>query len=183
MKVIAPEMVTLWSDNQKAAQAANRQRREATKARFAPDKLARESDLTTARKYRLCGDGCGLVLLWANPGYHPTAEDLSPGPATAHDWMDETVVGESPAPSLRPAVSVSQVRWARDMIAQFPLKPKEQICRENGGIPWEQLQHYAQSDTKGLPERKGQRTPTPKAEAKPVEKPVKAKSSKKVKGA
>jgi hypothetical protein len=76
MRVVTPEPIGLTSDRQKAAQEANRQRSQATKARFARDKLTRESNLTTARKHRLCECGCGLVLLWANRGYHPSPEDL-----------------------------------------------------------------------------------------------------------
>jgi hypothetical protein len=165
MKVIAPEMVTLWNDNQKAAQEANRQRREATKARFARDKLARESNLTMAPKYRPCPDGCGLTLLWANPGYHPTGEDLSPGPAAEREWMEEHVAEESSVPSLRPAASVAQVRWARDMIAQAPRKTQEQVARENH-TSWEQLVYWARSSTNGLPERAAKKAPPPKAPTK-----------------
>jgi hypothetical protein len=86
-------------------------------------------------------------------------------------------------PPLKPCVSKAQWRWARDMVAQYPRKTKEQICRENGGISWQQLESYAQTPPEGLPERKGQKLPAPKAQAKPATKPVTAKSSKKAKGA
>jgi hypothetical protein len=54
---------------------------------------------------------------------------------------------------VRPAVSQAQVLWARDMLAQFPKKSREQISRENGGITWAQLEHYAKTPLAGLPER------------------------------
>ena len=65
---------------------------------------------------------------------------------------DEEADQELPSIPLRPAVSVAQVRWARDMIAQYPRKSQDQIARENHTF-WAQLQHWAQSSTQGLPER------------------------------
>jgi hypothetical protein len=165
MRVVTQEPVVLWNDNQKAAQETNRQRREATKAWFARDKLARESNLTTAPKYRLCPCKYGLTILWSNPGYHPTLEDLEPEALSAEPV--ET-------PRLRGAVSQVQVLWSRDMIAQHPRKSREQIERENN-ITWAQLEHYARSSTDGLPEKSGQKAPVK------ATKPTK--STKKAKGA
>jgi hypothetical protein len=109
----------------------------------------RTSNLTTAPKYRPCPDGCGLVLLWSNPGYHPTPEDLEPEALTP-DPVEP--------PPLRDAVSQAQVLWARDMIAQYPRKSQEQICRENSGIAWAPLEHYTRTPLAGLPERAGKKT-------------------------
>jgi hypothetical protein len=85
---------------------------------------------------------------------------------------------------LRPAASVAQVRWARDMIAQFPRKSREQIQRENS-ISWAQLEHFAKTPLSGLPERATKRAKdqakaaAAKEAAKPAAKP---KSPKKAKG-
>jgi hypothetical protein len=153
------------------------------RAMEASKSLAWSTNLTSDKPYRLCPDGCGLVFM----SRHNKGEHLDPAEMDA-DWKDEEPQdGEAftQAPvelPLKPAVSVAQVMWARDMVAQYPRKTKEQICRENGGISWEQLQHYAQTPTEGLPERKGQKSPAPKAQAKPAMKPVKAKPSKKAKG-
>jgi hypothetical protein len=55
-------------------------------------------------------------------------------------------------------VSQAQVLWARDMIAQYPRKSQEQICRENSGIAWAPLEHYTRTPLAGLPERAGKKT-------------------------
>jgi hypothetical protein len=55
---------------------------------------------------------------------------------------------------LKPAVSLAQVLWARDMVARYPRKSREQISRENGSISWAQLDHYAKTPLARLPERK-----------------------------
>lgn len=150
----------------------------------ARDALSWSTNLVTDKRYRLCGCGCGLVYM----SRHNKGEHIDPLELIA-DWQEDepqSVDDFMQAPvevPLRPAASVAQVQWARDMLAQYPRKSQEQICRENGGISWEQLQHYAQSDTGSLPERKGQKAPAPKAQAKPTTKPVKALSSEKVKGA
>jgi hypothetical protein len=88
---------------------------------------------------------------------------------------------KEPSKPLRPAVSQAQVLWARDMLAQYPKKSREQISQENGDITWAQLEHYAKTPLAGLPERKGQQTPAKPAQQAP--KPVKPKSTKKAKGA
>jgi hypothetical protein len=133
----------------------------------ARDRLAWCTNLVSDKRYRLCPDGCGLVFM----SRHNKGEHIDPAELIADSQTDEPQEAEAfmSAPvemRLRPAASIAQVRWAADMIAQYPRKTKEQICRENGGISWEQLQHYAQSDTKGLPERKGQKAPTKNAPAK-----------------
>jgi hypothetical protein len=70
---------------------------------------------------------------------------------------------------LKPAATVAQVRWAWDMVAQYPRKSQEQIARENH-TSWEQLTHWAQSSTQGLPERTSKSV---KAKAKePAQKPA-----------
>jgi hypothetical protein len=153
------------------------------RAAEARDSLAWSTNLVSDKRYRLCPDGCGLVFM----SRHNKGEHLDPAEMDA-DWLEEepqdldTFMQQPVVPPLKPAVSVAQVLWTRDMIAQFPRKTQEQICRENS-ISWEQLQHYAQTPTKGLPERKGQKPAVSKAQAKPATKPVKPKSSKKVKEA
>jgi hypothetical protein len=95
-------------------------------------------------------------------------------PEDADDFMNAPV--EVP---LKPAVSQAQVLWARDMIAQYPKKSREQISQENGGISWAQLEHCARMPLTGLPERKGAKVAVkpkaPKARA--------PKSNRKAKGA
>jgi len=84
---------------------------------------------------------------------------------------------------LRPAVSVAQVRWARDMVAQMPGKTQEQVARENH-TSWEQLVHWVRSSTDGLPERAAKKAKAPakepvkKSPAKTVMKPKAALKSK-----
>jgi hypothetical protein len=128
-------------------------------------------------KSRLCPDGCGAVLM-RGVTRHPEMDADSPSwdfiyKCAQGDSADDFTQASAGLP-LRPAVSVAQVRWARDMIAQASRKSPEQIAQENN-ISWEQLLHYARSSTEGLPEKAGQR--------KPAEKPVKPKSTKKAKGA
>jgi hypothetical protein len=125
----------------------------------------RTSNLTTAPKYRPCPDGCGLTLLWSNDGRHPTPKDLEPEPLTPDP------VEHSP---LRDAVSQAQVRWAANMVAQYPKKPKNQIERENY-ITWAQLQHFAKTPLAGLPERVGQQQA--RAKKAPTKKAAKAKAA------
>lgn len=67
---------------------------------------------------------------------------------------------------LRPAASVAQVRWVRDMLTQVPHKSREQVERENH-TSWAQLQHWARSPTEGLPERASKKVVDRKP-AKPV---------------
>jgi hypothetical protein len=88
--------------------------------------------------------------------------------AVAEDKDDS--LGDEPVELLlKPAVSVAQVQWARDMVAQVPRKTQEQVARENR-TSWEQLVHWAQSSTQGLPERASKRV---KAKAKePAQKPA-----------
>jgi hypothetical protein len=152
-------------------------------AEMARDRLAWSTNLVSDKLYRLCGCGCGVVFM----SRFRKGEHIDPSELVA-DWREEpqedleTFLQAPVEIPLKPVVSVAQVLWSRDVIAQYPQKTQEQICRENS-ISWEQLLHYAQSDTAGLPERKGQRPPTPKAQAKPATKPVKAKPPKKAKGA
>jgi hypothetical protein len=86
---------------------------------------------------------------------------------------------EPPLIPLRPAASVAQVRWARDMLAQVPHKSREQVERENH-TSWEQLQHWARSSTDGLPERAAKKA---KASAKEPVKKSPAKTVTKAKAA
>ena len=172
MMLVRPE--TRWfenSDTKAAVQEFWRRRGQETKDQGARERLVRTSNLTTAPKYRPCPDGCGLTLLWSNPGHHPTADDLEPDALTP-DPVEP--------PSLRDAVSQAQVLWTRDMLAQFPRKSKEQICRENGGIAWAQREHFAKTPLSGLPERSTKKArDQAKAMAKksPVKKPAKARQS------
>jgi hypothetical protein len=53
---------------------------------------------------------------------------------------------------LKSAASVAQIRWAADMLAQYPRMSQEQIARENH-TSWEQLVYWARSSMDGLPER------------------------------
>ena len=126
-------------------------------------RLARESRLFVGMKpWRVCNCGCNVWLLPGNErGRHLEAGEVVQGieqyalkseTTASSDWMEEPVAEESPAPSLRPAASVAQVRWARDMVAQVPGKTQEQVSRENH-TSWEQLQHWARSSTDGLPKR------------------------------
>jgi len=140
MRVITPEPIGLMNDNQMAAQEANRQRCEATKARFARDKLARESNLTMAPKYRPCPDGCGLTLLWGNRGYHPIPEDLEPTETT---------------PNI---VSQMQVRWARGELRRAQNGKMTRLS-----VP--ELEALANTPLAGLPERTADKKatkPTPR---------------------
>jgi hypothetical protein len=86
-------------------------------------------------------------------------------------WMSEPV--EVP---LTPAVSQAEVLWVRDMLAQYPKKSREQISRENGGISWAQLEHYAKTPLTGPPER-AMKKAKDQAKAK-VRKPARADKSK-----
>jgi hypothetical protein len=169
MRVIQSESSPLGTDAQKAAREANQRRYQATKAKFARDALAWSTNLVDARQYRACPDGCGLVIMSRhNPGAH-----IDPAELIA-DWQEEEAderledfdldaVYQAPINvPLKPAVSQAQVLWARDMIAQYPKKSREQISRENGGISWAQLEHYARTPLAGLPERKGQKAPVMK---------------------
>jgi hypothetical protein len=66
---------------------------------------------------------------------------------------------------------------------KYPKKSREQICRENSGISWAQVEYYAKTPLSGLPERKGQKAPAKSAQqAKPKAPKAKA-TAKKVKGA
>jgi hypothetical protein len=122
---MTPEPIVLLDDNQRAAQEANRERPQATKARFTREKLTRESNLTTARKYRPCPDGCGLVLLWANRGYHPIPEDLEPVVAAA---------SREKTPNTYPqAASQMQVQWARGELRSGGQHPPCRAPRRCGG--------------------------------------------------
>jgi len=138
--------------------------------------LAWSTALVDGARYRLCPDGCGLVFMSRNnKGEHIDPAELiadwkDDKPEDADDYTEAPVVEADGKIPLRPAVSIAQVQWARDMVAQHPRKSQEQICRENGGISWEQIQHYAQSDTKGLPERKAQKALVNKAPVKEAEK-------------
>jgi hypothetical protein len=148
------------------------------------------TNLVMDQEGRVCDCGCGLVYMRR----YRTGEHIDPAELIA-DWQDDEqderledfdldAVMRAPVEvPLKPAVSQAQVLWARDMLAQFPRKSKAQICQENSGISWAQLEHYAKTPLSGLPERKGQKKPAPKAQVKPTEKPVKQKSTKKVKGA
>jgi hypothetical protein len=146
--------------------------------------LAWSTNLVDARQYRACPCGCGLTYMSRhNPGRHIDPSELiadwqTDEPQRVEDFMNAPV--EIP---LKPAVSQAQVLRARDMVAQYPRKSKAQICDENGGITWAQLESYAKTPLAGLPERKGQKASAPHAQAKPAEKPVKPKSTKKAKRA
>jgi hypothetical protein len=148
----------------------------------ARDALAWSTNLVSDKRYRLCPDGCGLVFMSRhNKGEHIDPEELIADWQTDDAQHVDAFMNAPVEPLLKPAVSVAQVRLGRDVIAQYPRMTRERICRENGGISWEPLQHYAQSDARGLPERKGQEPPAPKAQAKPAEKPVKPKPAPKSK--
>ena len=151
---------------------------EKAKNQMAIERLTRTSNLTTAPKYRPCPCKCGMTLLWSNPGGHIVpAELIADWQADAQDEQDERLedadieaVMKAPVEvPLKPAVSQAQVLWARDMVAQYPKKSREQISRENGGISWAQLEHYAKTPLAGLPERKGRKAPVekPASQAKP----------------
>jgi hypothetical protein len=158
LTLVRPE--TTWlQPNRAEVKEFYRTHAQASKDYRAREKLTRESNLTTAPRYRPCPCKCGMTILWSNPGYHPTAEDLEPEPLSA---------APVETPRLRDAVSQAQVLWSRDMLAQYPHKSREQIARENH-TSWEQLQHWARSSTEGLPEKAGQRKPA--QQAKPVAKP------------
>jgi hypothetical protein len=162
-----------------------------SKDKLAADTLAWSTNLVSDKRYRLCPCGCGLVFM----NRHNKGQHIDPAELIA-DWQDdeaderledvdlEAVYRAPVEVPLKPAVSQAQVSWARDMIAQYPRKSQEQICRENGGITWAQLEHYARTPLTGLPERKGPKVPTAKSPAKaPAAKPGKPKATaKKVKG-
>jgi hypothetical protein len=157
MRIIGPTAV-LMTDNQKAAQQDNRQRFCDTRARLAREKFTRESNLTTAPKHRLCSCGCGLVLLWANPGYHPTPEDLEPEDATGNS--------EARVDTYPQAVSQAQVYWARGQLARVRRGEKVQMSVEA-------LEALANTPMEGLPERVSHQ----KKPAKPMAKPGKARKT------
>jgi hypothetical protein len=130
-------------------------------------RMTRESKLFVGMKpWRICKCGCGVWLLLRNEtGRHLEADEVVRGleqylPKDADDFMQAPVEA-----LLRPAVSVAQVMWARDMVAQYPRKSQEQIARENH-TSWEQLQHWARSSTEGLPERASKREPAKQAKPK-----------------
>jgi len=156
---------------------------------MARDTLAWSTNLVSDKRYRLCPDGCGLIHL----SRVKDDKHIDPSELIA-DWkVDEPDKGPDKPQSvdafmqapvevpLRPAVSVAQVRWARDMLAQVPHKSREQVERENH-TSWEQLQHWARSSTDGLPERAAKKAPPPKAPTKKATTP-KAALKAKAKGA
>jgi hypothetical protein len=127
---------------------------------------------------RLCPCGCGVTLMRGMTGHPEVGEEYE----QEWEWIHQCARGDADdfaqvpvePPRLRDAVSQAQIRWARDMIAQFPRKPKEQIERENH-ITWAQLEHFAKTPLEGLPERSMKKA---KEQAKPeVKKPAKPKSS------
>jgi hypothetical protein len=134
LTVVSAE-VLMVSDAKLAAKAANQQRFRATRDRAARDKLTRESNLTTAPKYRMCDCGCGVVLLWSNPGYHPLPHDLG--------------VEVS-------AVSKAQVYWARSELKKV---------EAGGYSPrsYEELKALAATPLDGLPERASKKPKRTKA--------------------
>jgi hypothetical protein len=88
---------------------------------------------------------------------HTKGEHIDPSELIA-DWKgdepedaDELIQVPVAVP-LRSAASVAQIRWAADMLAQYPRMSQEQIARENH-TSWEQLVYWARSSTDGLPER------------------------------
>jgi hypothetical protein len=179
LQVVATCSPVLAPENKAVANAVlGRYIRQAKDAK-ARDTLAWSTNLVDSRPYRACPDGCGLVIMSRhNPGAH-----IDPAELVA-DWQDDEqderledvdldAVMRAPVEvPLKPAVSQAQVLWARDTIAQYPRKSKDQISRENGGISWAQLEHYAKTPLSGLPERKGQKAPV-KPKAKPTTKKVK----------
>jgi hypothetical protein len=192
LSIVRPE-IALFNSRELEAKAWVQQQVRFTKDRVAAGKLERTSNLTTAPKWRRCLCGkCGVVVMSA----HRTTAHIPPAELIA-DWqtdkrderledLDMDVIDQAPVEKpLKPAVSQAQVRWARDMIAQYPKKSREQISLENSGISWAQLEHYARSSTEGLPERRGQKPaarPAQQAGA-PAKSAGKAKATKNVKGA
>jgi hypothetical protein len=134
----------------------------------------------------------GLTLSAVGGGVWDMLPPLAPVIEFPKAWIakavakeDEDSLCDEPVEvPLRPAASVAQVRWARDMIAQFPRKSREQIQRENS-ISWAQLEHFAKTPLSGLPERATKRAKdqAKAAAVKEAAKPAaKLKSSKKAKG-
>jgi hypothetical protein len=168
MELLKPE--TKWfQPNRPEVKEFYRRQGQAAKDQGARERLTRESNLTTAPKYHPCPDGCGMTLLWSNPGHHPMPEDLNEAQS-----VDDFVTTPVEPPRLRDAVSQAQVMWSRDMIAQYPRKSREQIERENN-ISWAQLEHFARTPLTGLPERSTkQAKERAKAEARKAVKPKSA---------
>jgi hypothetical protein len=106
-----------------------RRQGQAAKDQGARERL-RESNLTTAPKYRLCPCECGVVLLWSNHGHHALVQDPEPEPVKS--WLK--------------AVSIAQIKLAKRQL---------QYLDAGGKVdqPWEALVALAQTDPTGLPER------------------------------
>jgi hypothetical protein len=155
-----------------------------SKDKLAADTLAWSTNLVNDKHHRLCPCGCGLVFM----SRHNKGQHIDPAELVA-DWQEDEAderledvdldaIMRAPVEvPLKPAVSQAQVLWARDMVAQYPKKSREQISQENSGISWAQLVHYAKTPLSGLPERKGQKAPAKPKAAKPKA------AAKKVKGA
>ena len=134
LKLLKPE--TPWfQPNRLEVREFYRRPGQAAKDHGARERLTRESNITTAPKYRPCPDGCGIVLLWSNPGHHSLVQDPEPEPS------------EPKAPKAWPqAVSLAQIAWAKRQL---------QYLDADGtmDMPREALVALAETDPTGLPER------------------------------
>jgi hypothetical protein len=80
LKLVRPE--TKWfQPNRPEVKEFYRWQGQAAKDQGARERLARESNLTTAPKYRMCPCRCGVVLLWSNLGHHSLGQDPEPEPS------------------------------------------------------------------------------------------------------
>jgi hypothetical protein len=134
LKLLKPE--TRWfQSNRLEIREFYRRQGQAAKDHGARERLTRESNITTAPKYRPCPDGCGIVLLWSNPGHHSLVQDPEPEPS------------EPKAPKAWPqAVSLAQMAWAKRQLQYL----------DAGGtvdMPREALVALAETDPTGLRER------------------------------
>jgi len=151
LTLLRPE--TRWfQPNRPEVREFYRRQGQAAKDQGARERLIRESNITTAPKYRPCPDGCGIVLLWSNPGHHSLVQDPEPESSQPE-----------PVKVWPKAVSVAQIAWAKRQLQ----------CLDAGGKvdqPREALVALAETVPTGLPERAADKKST---KAKPTAKKAK----------
>jgi hypothetical protein len=143
LELLKPE--TRWfQPNRPEVKEFYRRQGQTVKDQGARERLARESNLTTAPKYRLCPCQCGIVLMWSNAGHHSLVQ--APEPEPVKTWPR--------------AVSVAQIEWAKRQL---------QYLDAGGKIdqPREALESLATTDPEGLPFRASDLHKPPKPTAKP----------------
>ena len=146
LELLKPE--TRWfQPNRPEVREFYRRQGQAAKDQGARERLTRESNITTAPKYRPCPDGCGIVLLWSNPGHHSLVQDPEPESSQPE-----------PVKVWPKAVSVAQIAWAKRQL---------QYLDAGGSVdtPREALVALAETDPTGLPERAADKKATKRAKS------------------